>query len=71
MFVYLEGQPTFDGGGCPSRWAGSFLDDAKFRQFVWPLLMTAKTTKEDILITVNGCIGAVPKIEWVDLLPRE
>lgn len=72
--IQMEGSPvpTFNGGsactGVP--WTGNSMDDNDFRQFVLPILLTAKTTGETISITVNGCVGAFPRITGVDYSPR-
>lgn len=69
--IYLDGKPTFDGGGCTNMWTANSLDDIKFRQFIWPLLMTAKATKEQITVNVDGCEGGIyPVIYSVDVVPR-
>ena len=69
--IYLEGKPTFDGGGCQGYWTGNSLDDIKFRQFIWPLLMTAKSTKEQVRVAVDGCIGNYPIIKIIDFVPSQ
>ena len=68
--IYYEGKPVFDGGGCPNFWTGNSLDDVKFRQFIWPLLMTAKAAKEQVRVGVIGCEVNYPVIYSVDVIPR-
>jgi hypothetical protein len=74
VYVYLEGKPTFDGGGCTSEWAAVSMDDTDFRDFVFPLLLSAHETNKQVNITVSGCVAnqpEMPKIQWVDLHPRQ
>jgi len=68
--IYFDGKPSFDGGGCPNFWTANSLDDTKFRQYIWPLLMTAKVTKEQVTVNVQGCTGTFPVITSVDVIPR-
>ena len=69
--IYLDGKPNFDGGGCATYWTGNSLDDTKFMQYVWPLLLTAYTKNDPITVNVSGCLDGYPQIISVDILPRE
>jgi hypothetical protein len=66
-FVRFVGLPTFDGGGCTSMWAVGDLSDEKFMIYMWPALLNAKNHAASVSITVSGCIGTYPRIEWIQL----
>ena len=69
--IYLDGSPLFDGGSCLNKWTGNSLNDEKFKSFIWPVLMTTSVTNQEVMVSVVGCNGSFPIIEWVDLNPRE
>jgi len=68
-YVQLAGSPTFDGGGCSQQWAAASLDDPKFMTYIWPALLSAKNQGKSVTISVNGCLGGFPKIDWIQLHP--
>jgi hypothetical protein len=69
--IYLDGQPTFDGGGgCTGFWTGNSLDEDKFMIYVWTALTNAKNKGYAVSIDVVGCEGGFPKIRSIDVVPR-
>ena len=73
VYMYLEGKPVFgDGTGtCDSFWTANSMDDAKFHDFIYPLLITAKASGLQVKVSVDGCLGSNPKIYAVEFEPRE
>jgi hypothetical protein len=66
-YVRLVGLPTFDGGGCTSMWAVGDLNDNNFMIYIWPALLNAKNRGTSVSITVSGCVGPYPRVEWIQL----
>jgi hypothetical protein len=69
-YIYLDGMPTFDGGGCTGPWTGNSLDEDKFMIYLWPALMSAKNKGFSVSISVNGCVNGYPRIVGIDVVPR-
>lgn len=68
--IYLDGSPTFDGGGCPAAWTSNSLDEEKFMIYMWPALVNAKNHGYFVSITVDGCESSYPRIVAIDVVPR-
>ena len=66
-YVQLAGVPNFSGGVCNSPWAIGRLDDQNFMVYIWPALMSAKNQGKSVTITVSGCVGNYPLIEWIQV----
>jgi len=62
-----DGSP---GGTCPSTFAIALMSDANFKNFIYPVILIAKTTDTFITLRTNGCFGAYPLIVGVDYTPR-
>lgn len=68
--IYLDGTPSFDGGGCVAAWTSNSLDEEKFMIYMWPALINAKNHGYVVAITVDGCEMGYPKIVAIDVVPR-
>lgn len=71
VYMHLDGKPEFDGIGCVSYWTVNSMDDLDFKTYVLPLLLTARASQQQVRVTVDGCVGAYPRITAVDLNPRQ
>ena len=71
VHVQLNGLPQFDGGGCSIYWTGNSMDNLEFKNFVYPILLSAQATKQQVSIWVNGCNGIYPRIAGIDIVPRQ
>lgn len=67
--IYLDGSPSFDGGGCPGMWTGNSLNDEKFMIYIWPALVNAKNKNYVVSVTVNGCESGYPRIVAIWVAP--
>ena len=70
VLLFLDGKPVFSETGCSNYWIASNLDNEKFKTDLLPLLITAKTSKDQIRIVTSGCSGGYPDIVGVDFSPR-
>jgi hypothetical protein len=71
--VQFVGLPVMNGlpsGTCSSQWTANLLTDDLFMKYVWPLLMMAKASGQQVIVNTNGCTNGYPKIAAIDVEPR-
>jgi len=71
--VDTPGNALPDGGSgasCSNQFAVANMSDANFRNFIYPLLLIAKSADAPITLRTRGCFGPHPIIVGVDYSPR-
>ena len=71
VYIHLDGHPNLNGGGCTSSYFTARMDDENFKAYIYSILLSAKVSKEDIKIIVNGCNGNYPNVVSVEFSPRQ
>lgn len=70
--IEFVGKPSASGGSCTNSWVGNDFTDVNFKDYVLPILMTAKATKAPVTVWVQGCVGGLyPRIYSIDYEPRQ
>jgi hypothetical protein len=62
---------TFTGGTtCSNVFTGNSVDDDRFMNLVWPLLIMAKSRNLPVTILTEACLTSYPTIHAVDVEAR-
>lgn len=67
--VKLNGVPVA-GSSCTNEFTANSVDDDRFMNLVWPVLIMAKSRNLPVTIKTDACLNGYPVIFAADVEPR-